>query len=302
MVVSAFAKTSALPWPVTVSAAALLHAALLVLAPGGSTAPGGSGGEIQIQIAAVEGGEIPREEAVSAAVPLPDPAPVPGLAHMVVPFDPLRPEVLLVAGPPLAGSAGGSPELARTALPDDLRSRGVREGSAAAAGENAPGRSGLAGLDDAPLAAEPLGSAQPDSGAAGNPGSAGAAATEGPGSRIGVPRGGEHGGGRGDPFDALNARLRAGETRLEFKLSGQPDFPRACRQGICRGGRACEGVSEWRVTVGPEGGVPQKVEALKKMGCELQNASIRTFFEHYEFNKTGKTEILVFPVEMYLRR
>ena len=86
--------------------------------------------------------------------------------------------------------------------------------------------------------------------------------------------------------------------REALRLPGKPAYPRACRQGLCRNGQPCEGTSQWQVTVPAAGGKPLKIECLKKMDCELQNASIRKFFADSKFAPTNEDSVYLFPVTM----
>lgn len=85
-----------------------------------------------------------------------------------------------------------------------------------------------------------------------------------------------------------------------LQLAGKPDYPRACRQGLCRHGQPCEGCSEWRVLAPAEGGKPARIECLRKMDCELQNASIRKFFAESRFPAAGRATVYLIPVRMYV--
>ena len=85
-------------------------------------------------------------------------------------------------------------------------------------------------------------------------------------------------------------------------MAPEPEYTRTCRQGLCRYGQRWEGCSEWRIHVSPEGGKPLKIECLKKMECELQNASILKFFAEADFPRTGRSSVYVIPVRMSTRK
>jgi len=108
-------------------------------------------------------------------------------------------------------------------------------------------------------------------------------------------------GGTGAGFGGVASTTSPQTALQQLRLAGKPVYPRACRQGLCRHGSPCEGCSEWRIHVSPEGGKPLKIECLKKMECELQNASIRKFFAEADFPRTGLTSAYVIPVRMFTR-
>jgi len=110
------------------------------------------------------------------------------------------------------------------------------------------------------------------------------------------------GGGTGTGFGAAANATSPQTSVQQLHLAGKPVYPRACRQGLCRHGPPCEGCSEWRIHVSPEGGKPLKIECLKRMECELQNASIRKFFAEAGFPRTGRAIVYVIPVRMFTRK
>jgi hypothetical protein len=101
-------------------------------------------------------------------------------------------------------------------------------------------------------------------------------------------------------FDRLVGAMGPVQRGEALRLPGKPAYPRACRLGLCRDGKPCEGQSEWKISVGAEGGNPTKIESIKKMDCELQNAAIRTFFSKVDFPKTEQPKIYIFPVRMFI--
>lgn len=149
---------------------------------------------------------------------------------------------------------------------------------------------------DAPLHADALPPEQNSGGeAAGKPGAA-TTGDEMAGFRL------ESGAGRGtSEFSRIVNAMNPPMSREALKL-GKPAYPRACRQGLCRNGRPCEGSSEWKIFVAAAGGKPARVEAVKKMECELQNASIRKFFSESVFPKTNEDAVYLFPVTMTTRQ
>ena len=110
---------------------------------------------------------------------------------------------------------------------------------------------------------------------------------------------GQHKKGLGSALD--RALGSGGQPHAQtLRLSGRPMYPKACREGLCRDGRPCEGTGSWEITVAAEGGRPLKVECLQRMPCELQNASTRQFFSEREFPKAAKTMTYIFNVTMQM--
>jgi hypothetical protein len=158
---------------------------------------------------------------------------------------------------------------------------------------NEVARTAPSGLDadaDAPLGAGNVGAGTGSSGTA-----TGSAAGTGEGLSGHIAAGGQ--GGK-DLFSRVANQMVGEHQRSTFALKGQPSFPRACRQGLCRRGTPCEGNSEWRVSVPAGGGAPTKIEAISQMDCELQNASIRKFFNDYKFPASERARVYIFPVKM----
>ncbi|HYG77967.1 MAG TPA: hypothetical protein VEK08_23380 [Planctomycetota bacterium] len=52
--------------------------------------------------------------------------------------------------------------------------------------------------------------------------------------------------------------------------------------------------------VSAEGGRPTRVEAVKKMDCELQNAAIRKWFSEAKFPSSGSDCVHQIPVKMMM--
>lgn len=144
----------------------------------------------------------------------------------------------------------------------------------------------------------PLGAGEVDAGTgSGKPG--GTATGSGAGTGEGVTgHVAASGQGGKDLFSRVANQMIGEHQRSSFALKGQPSFPRACRQGLCRRGTPCEGNSEWRVSVAASGGAPTKIEAVSQMDCELQNASIRKFFSDYKFPASERARVYIFPVKM----
>jgi len=166
----------------------------------------------------------------------------------------------------------------------------------------------LAEGTDSPLAAGPIGEGFGTGTGRGTGNGAGAGLG---GSGIGAPggRGGGAGGegrgqlgkGGGNAIDRKIDAMRGPATVPALRLPGKPMYPSACRSGLCRSGTACQGNSEWKVAVSASGGQPTKVDAVRKMECELQNASIRKFFNETKFPATGEDCVYQFPVTMMLQ-
>lgn len=89
-------------------------------------------------------------------------------------------------------------------------------------------------------------------------------------------------------------------TQNPMLLAGLPEYPRACRRGLCRSGRPCESTSVWKIWVQAEGGVPSKIHCLDPMECELQNASIRKYFSAQQFPRTSVPTAYMFTVPMMI--
>lgn len=215
--------------------------------------------------------------------------------------------------PQLAQIGGDSPFLISaptiTTLPAQSKLSSTNAGGAtsqALSPDTSGGRSGDigSGSEDAPLAAGSLDNFTSSAGTGGAGGPSGA----GNGAGIGRGDGGSgtgSGGGTGKGFGgALNravGALRPPAPTEALRLPGKPLYPRSCRQGLCRGGQPCEGSSKWKVTVAAAGGKPLRVECLEPMLCELQNASIKKYFQQSDFPKTEQASVYVFPVKMYVQ-
>ena len=215
--------------------------------------------------------------------------------------------------PQLAQIGGDSPFLISaptvTTLPAQSKLTSTNAGGATAQArspDTSGGRSGDIGTgsDDAPLAA---GALDNFTSSAGSGGAGGTGSGSGNGSGTGRGDGGSgtgSGGGSGKGFggalDRAANSLRPPAPAPQLRLSGRPEYPRSCRQGLCRAGQPCEGSSKWKVTVAAAGGKPLKVECLEPMLCELQNASIRKFFQQSDFPKTEQASVYVFPVKMFV--
>jgi len=89
-------------------------------------------------------------------------------------------------------------------------------------------------------------------------------------------------------------------TQNQMLLAGLPDYPRACRRGLCRNGRPCESSSIWKIWVAAQGGTPTKIQCFDPMECELQNASIRKYFSEQNFPKTAAPTAYMFTVPMMM--
>lgn len=99
--------------------------------------------------------------------------------------------------------------------------------------------------------------------------------------------------------NALDRAMGVNQPRVQtLRIPGKPIYPKACREGLCRQGRPCEGTSSWEVWVAAEGGRPTKVECVKRMPCELQNASTQMYFQTHEFPKTDQPMTYLFNVTM----
>lgn len=285
---SLFAKSSAANWAAALPAAVLIHAAALTLALGGTPSYGTSDGSQTLTIS-IEGDS-------AAALEI---EPVRTDAAETLEYDPRAAQIDAIPQNPAAAKAENA------APRTQLIPRGdEREPPRANAGSNGPGERGISGrlafgdLGDEPLAAPQL---------ADNSAGANGGGTKKGTDELGFGDGGTRGGGapsRGgnDLFSRVADQMAAQHSRQKFALKGQPGFPSACRSGVCRNGTPCEGSSEWKVTVGSEGGRPTKVEPTRAMDCELQNASIRKFLSEYKFPKNGRTDVYVFPVEMKVTR
>lgn len=286
---STFAKSSAFSWPVALPAALLVHVAVLSLNLGTSAALNDGDAQDMLRIAVVDGELEPVEIVRTGAADV--------HADNARDFA-ARLEGLPREAPPGERARRGALDAARAAVEVlELELPAAQQGARVLpdGGEVAA---------DRPLDAQPLppGGGAPASGVTAGDGVAGVTgqgvASNGSGGEGGTAkrRGGT------DLFSRVADRMIAEQQRAPFALNGQPAFPRACRQGLCRRGAACEGASEWRVTVSAAGGAPTKIEAVREMDCELQNASIRKFFNEYKFPSGDRARIFVFPVEMRISR
>ena len=98
---------------------------------------------------------------------------------------------------------------------------------------------------------------------------------------------------------ALSVPVASAQDRTPtLRIPGRPIYPKACRDGLCRQGRPCEGVSVWKVSVPADGGVPFNIECIQSMECELQNASIRKFFSTVSFPGSTRVMTYLFTVPM----
>jgi hypothetical protein len=295
---SLFAKTSLSSWATAFPAAVLVHAAAFGLAMvlGGSPSYGTVDGEQSFTIS-IEG------ESASSLIEI---EPLRVDAAETVEYDPRAAIDATLPRTLIVEHKAETSAQKTTLVPRGDDREPVR---LAIGGGSGPGERGTAGTlafgdaGDEPLAASPL-PAQ-DSGGARGIGTSNGKGDQGFGDGgISGTRSGGSASSRGgnDLFSQVADQMAAQHTRQRFALKGQPGFPSACRSGHARNGIPCEGSSEWRVTVGPEGGRPTKVEATRAMECELQNASIRKFLSDYKFPASGRTDVYIFPVEMRVAR
>lgn len=295
---SLFAKSSLSSWATALPAAVLVHAAAfgLALVLGGSPSYGAIDGEHTFTIS-IDGESAAAIETEPLRVD----------AAETVEYDPRAAvENFLPQHAALEHKAETSAQRS-TLTPRSQRGDEREPVRLATGGSSGPGERGQSGTlafgdaGDEPLAAAPLPAL--DSGGARGSGNTNHKDDLGFGDGVtGTRSGSANARGGKDLFSQVADQMAAQHTRQRFALKGQPGFPSACRSGHARNGVPCEGSSEWRVTVGPEGGRPEKVEATRPMDCELQNASIRKFLGEYKFPQSGRTDIYIFPVEMRVAR
>lgn len=277
-------KASLLSWPVALPAAVLVHVAVLSLNLGVAN---GSAGRVEIS---------PAEDTLHINLNDPESEPPPEIVRVGAAdiFQVNAQEFAArLAGPkvnlPPAEPArqDGLERTLETAFsePDrPLENRTMRAAPSAVDAES-----------DAPLSAGEVGAGTGTGSGSSSSNATGSAAGTGDGVSGHVAASGQ--GGK-DLFSRVANQMIGEHQRSSFALKGQPSFPRACRQGLCRRGTPCEGNSEWRVSVSAGGGAPTKIEAISQMDCELQNASIRKFFSDYKFPASERARVYIFPVKM----
>jgi len=279
-------KATALPWPVALPAAVLVHVAVLSLNLG---VLGQSSTPIETS---------PTENLlISVADPESDPQPEIIRVGAADTFETNPREFAARLAGPQINAPLAEPARAASLEPTQVANESIPQPTLSDRTERAVADAISADFD-APLDA---GSLAPQGGTgSGRAGSATGGADNGSTAGTGNGLSGTVASGQGgkDLFSRVANQMAAEHQRASFALKGQPNYPRACRQGVCRNGVPCEGSSEWRVTVGPSGGAPSKIEAVSTMDCELQNASVRKFFSDYKFPASERTRIYIFPVKM----